>query len=194
MSFKKVEIKTIKSFEKMMMYAGNLILSRPEVCPQEIPLWRWVCLIIKLCLFVCNVFVAVSEVRAFAVVVNGNVKTKLINRHLTKLRKWVDWHNQRLPSCTSWWPDGRPSPDCHVWAKMPATIITSPPPSSSPSPSYSLSSSSTPTPLISPSSRLLLPDDQMTRWQTKSRLLRSNQGHLITAQSKNPRKGLKIWS
>ena len=38
MSFKKVEIKAIKSFEKVMMYAGNLILSRPEVCPQEIPL------------------------------------------------------------------------------------------------------------------------------------------------------------
>ena len=189
-----MEIKAIKYFEKMLTHAGNSILCWPKVCPQEIPLWRWACLIIKLCLFVCNVFVAVSEVRAFAVVVNGNVKTKLINRHLTKLRKWVDWHNQRLPSCTSWWPDDR-------MTRWQTNLRLSRLSNCYCSLHHDHHLHLHPHHCRNHQHQLHLPHHHqdfyflMTRWQIKSRLLlRSNQGHLITAQSKNPRKGLKIWS
>ena len=75
-----MEIKAIKSFEKSDDVCWESDIEQTRSLPTGNST-------LTMSLFVCNVFVAVSEVRAFAVVANGNVKTKLINRHLTKLRK-----------------------------------------------------------------------------------------------------------
>ena len=88
-----MEIKAIKYFEKMLTHAGNSILCWPKVCPQEIPLWRWACLIIKLCLFVCNFFCCCIWSSSFCCCCEWECQNK-INKPTSDKTEKMSWLTQ----------------------------------------------------------------------------------------------------